>query len=52
MTYTQEDYLKIIDGGLAEYVYAARNGQDIVTDAMRYSIQNGGKRIRDRKSVV
>lgn len=46
MTYTQEDYLKIIDGGLAEYVYAARNGQDIVTDAMRYSIQNGGKRIR------
>lgn len=46
MTYTQEDYLKIIDGGLAEYVYAARDGQDIVTDAMRYSIQNGGKRIR------
>lgn len=46
MTYTQEDYLKIIDGGLAEYVYAERNGQDIVTDAMRYSIQNGGKRIR------
>lgn len=46
MTYTQEDYLKIIDSGLAEYVYAARDGQDIVTDAMRYSIQNGGKRIR------
>lgn len=46
MTYTQEDYLKIIDNGLAEYVYAAHDGQDIVTDAMRYSIQNGGKRIR------
>lgn len=46
MTYTQENYLKIIDNALEEYVYAARDGQDIVTDAMRYSIQNGGKRIR------
>lgn len=46
MTYTQEDYLKIIDSALSEYVYTAHSGQDIVTEAMQYSVQNGGKRIR------
>lgn len=46
MTYTQNDYLKMIDSALAEYVYTVHSGQDIVADAMRYSIQNGGKRIR------
>lgn len=46
MQYTQNDYLKMIDSALEEYIYSVKDGQDIVADAMRYSIRNGGKRIR------
>lgn len=46
MTYTQNDYLEMIDAALEEYIYSVHDGQDIVTEAMCYSVQNGGKRIR------
>lgn len=46
MSYTQNEYIKMIDTALDKYVYTAQAGQSLVTDAMRYSIQNGGKRIR------
>lgn len=46
MNYTQNTYLEMIETALAQYIYPVNDGQEIVTDAMRYSIQNGGKRIR------
>lgn len=46
MNYTQNTYLEMIDAALAQYIYPVNDGQELVADAMRYSIQNGGKRIR------
>lgn len=46
MENVQKTYLAQIDEALEKYVYACTNGQAIVTDAMRYSIRNGGKRVR------
>lgn len=46
MNYTQNTYLEMIEAALAQYIYPVNDGQVLVTDAMRYSIQNGGKRIR------
>lgn len=46
MKYTHEKYLDMINGALSEYLYQVSDGQDIVRNAMNYSITNGGKRIR------
>lgn len=46
MNYTQNTYLEMIEAALAQYIYPVNDGQTLVTDAMRYSVQNGGKRIR------
>ena len=46
MNYTQNTYLEMIEAALAQYIYPVNDGQALVTDAMRYSVQNGGKRIR------
>lgn len=46
MNYTQNTYLEMIEAALAQYIYPVNDGQMLVTDAMRYSVQNGGKRIR------
>lgn len=46
MNYTQNTYLEMIEAALAQYIYPVNDGQELVTDAMRYSVQNGGKRIR------
>ena len=46
MTYTKEQYIEMINQALETYLYAVNDGQDIVVDAMRYSVRNGGKRVR------
>lgn len=46
MIYNEEKYLEMINSALEEYVYDISDGQDIVRDAIKYSISNGGKRIR------
>lgn len=46
MNDTQNTYLEMIETALAQYIYPVNDGQALVADAMRYSIQNGGKRIR------
>ncbi len=46
MVYTQNDYLQMIERALKQYIYDVSDGQDLVIDAMRYSVQNGGKRVR------
>lgn len=46
MQYTQEKYIEMINSALKEYLYNVFDGQDIVRDAMEYSLSNGGKRIR------
>lgn len=46
MNDTQNTYLEMIETALAQYIYPVSDGQTLVADAMRYSIQNGGKRIR------
>lgn len=44
--YTFDEYLKLINNALAENLYSVSDGQDIVLDAMKYSLEGGGKRIR------
>ena len=46
MTYTKEQYIDLINQALETYLYSVNDGQDIVVDAMRYSVRNGGKRVR------
>ncbi len=46
MTYTKEAYIQMIDRALEEYLYPVSDGQDLVLDAMQYSVRNGGKRVR------
>lgn len=46
MTYTKEQYSEMINQALETYLYPVNDGQDIVVDAMRYSVRNGGKRVR------
>lgn len=46
MKYTQNEYLEMITSALTEYTYSVADGQALVVEAMRYSLQNGGKRIR------
>lgn len=40
------DYCDIINKKLIEYLPQAHDGQDVVVKAMRYSLLNGGKRLR------
>ena len=44
--YSQNEYIEIINEALLKRVYEVTDGQQLVTDAMRYSIENGGKRVR------
>jgi len=44
--YSLEEYVEIINSALDDRLYSVNDGQSLVLDAMRYSIQNGGKRIR------
>lgn len=46
MAYTNDAYIQMIDTALEEYLYPVSDGQDLVLDAMRYSVRNGGKRVR------
>ncbi len=46
MTYDKEKYIALINDALETYLYSVADGQDIVLDAMRYSVRNGGKRVR------
>lgn len=39
-------YRQMVDGALEHYLYDVSDGQQIVLDAMRYSVRNGGKRVR------
>lgn len=41
-----EDYCEIINKKLLEYLPSAKDGQDNVVKAMKYSLLNGGKRLR------
>ncbi|MGN0519411.1 MAG: polyprenyl synthetase family protein [Candidatus Fimenecus sp.] len=42
----QQKYLDMVNRSLETYVYAVTDGQNVVRDAMLYSLQNGGKRVR------
>lgn len=42
----QEKYLQAIEEALENYVYTINDGQDVVREAMLYSLKNGGKRVR------
>lgn len=46
MEYTESKYLELINNAIEKYIYNVSDGQDIARDAMKYSISNGGKRIR------
>ena len=39
-------HVDAINHALSEYLTIPCEGQDIVPDAMRYSVENGGKRVR------
>lgn len=44
--YTLEEYIDLINRELKNRLYDVTDGQDYVLDAMRYSVENGGKRVR------
>lgn len=46
MSDLQQNDLNTINRCLESFVYTVTDGQDIVRDAMLYSLQNGGKRVR------
>ena len=46
MEYTHEKYIEMIDEALKVYLGSVSDGQDVVLDAMKYSAEGGGKRIR------
>ena len=43
--YTLSEYVEIINKALSDRLYGVKEGQ-LVVDAMRYAVENGGKRIR------
>lgn len=43
--YTLSEYVEIINKALSDRLYDVKEGQ-LVVDAMRYAVENGGKRIR------
>ena len=46
MNYSLESYIDIINRALSEKLYKVNDGQDYIREAMSYSLENGGKRIR------
>jgi geranylgeranyl diphosphate synthase type II len=40
------EYLNTVNSSLAGFIPESENGQDIITQAMQYSLKNGGKRVR------
>lgn len=44
--YTQEDYINLINNALYSYIPLNDGESDIVSQAMLYSLKNGGKRVR------
>lgn len=46
MSDLQKRYLEMVNQALECYVYTVTDGQDVVRDAMLYSLKNGGKRVR------
>lgn len=44
--YTMEQYLSLINSRLSELLPQSDYGEDVVCDAMKYSCENAGKRIR------
>lgn len=42
----QKKYLQTIEDALENYVYTVPDGQDVIREAMLYSLKNGGKRVR------
>ena len=46
MEYTHEKYIEMINEALKVYLGSVSDGQDVVLDAMKYSAEGGGKRIR------
>ena len=46
MEYAHEKYIEMIDEALKVYLGSVSDGQDVVLDAMKYSAEGGGKRIR------
>lgn len=47
-SYTVDEYVRLIDGALKSYLDTEPNGfgEEKMLEAMRYSVENGGKRIR------
>lgn len=44
--YSEKEYVFMINEALEKYLYPVHYAQPIVSDAMRYSVRNGGKRVR------
>ena len=45
-TYTSEEYISLINSALYDYVKLVDDEEDRVSEAMLYSLKNGGKRVR------
>lgn len=45
-SYTQEEYISLINSSLYNYVSLTGGEEDKVSEAMLYSLKNGGKRVR------
>ncbi len=45
-TYTAEEYISLINSALYDYVKLMGDEEDRVSEAMLYSLKNGGKRVR------
>lgn len=45
-TYTAEEYISLINSSLYDYVKLMGDEEDRVSEAMLYSLKNGGKRVR------
>ncbi|MGN1418353.1 MAG: polyprenyl synthetase family protein [Acutalibacteraceae bacterium] len=46
LKYTLDEYADIINSALKTRIPDSRYGESVVSDAMKYSLENGGKRIR------
>ncbi len=46
MNYSLDSYVNLINSALSKKLYQVNDGQDYIRDAMSYSLENGGKRIR------
>ncbi len=46
MNYSLDSYVNLINSALSKKLYQVNDGQGYIRDAMSYSLENGGKRIR------